>query len=265
MSSHHPSHQSDVLPTIAAYMNPDFLNRPDPWVEANTRGFQMVEIPGCHFDPFDEANSATDLAGALRDNGLSARWHCSPGFNQQFGSEDSSLRQANLDRMRRELDWVHEMGWNMFILHSGRGETADERARARESLQKLNETAKRLGIDLLLENGSSRFNGDPEELIATCETVPGLGITFDCSHAHRSVFCKEGKGSVADHLDLVRPYVRSFQFNDFDGSTNCAVGRGELPWDQLMPMAIDLDCEVWAIEVATIEETIATRDFLDSW
>ena len=253
------------MPPIAAYLNPEFLNLDDPWSRAKSLGFEMVEIPGSFFEPPAEDEGSSQLAASLDANALSARWHCKPGHNQNFGSDDESLRDANLERMHWELEWVHRMGWDMLILHSGRGETDDERCRAREALNELNEHAQRLGIQLFLENASARFNGDPDEMIATCEAVPGLKITYDTSHAYRSVYCKEGKGSVVDHLNLLKPFVRSFQFNDFDGSANCEVGKGELPWDRLMPIALELECEVWSIELSTIDETVASRDFLCRW
>jgi len=132
-------------------------------------------------------------------------------------------------------------------------------------LRLINEKAIALNIQLLLENASGPFDGDPHQLVRTIEQVPGLKLTFDCSHAYRSIFCREGKSTLIDHLSIVNPYVYSFQFNDYDGKTNCEVGKGMLPWHQFMPMALDIGCDTWAIELNTIQETVASRDFLQRW
>ena len=253
------------MPTIAAYLNPEFLAADNPWATAKSQGFDMVEVPASFFTTPNDEQGWSELARTLRENGLTARWHCKPRDNRDFGSEDAGLRQASIDRMFWELLWVSRIGWSRFILHSGHAGTKEDRKRAREALSIVNDRARELGIQLELENGSNPFNGDPEELIATCKQVPGLKLTFDCSHAYRSAFCKAGRGSIIDHLNLIRPFVSSIQFNDYDGSANCAVGRGLLPWDRLMPTIVEMECGIWGIELMTIEETVATREFLSRW
>jgi sugar phosphate isomerase/epimerase len=164
-----------------------------------------------------------------------------------------------------ELDWAHSLGWDVFVLHPGPAETEADRQRVYKALGFINEKAVALDIQLALENGSGAFSGDPHELVRICKEVPGLKLTLDCSHAYRSVFCREGEGTIIEYFSIVAPLIHSFQFNDYGGKTNCTVGKGILPWRELMPRALAICCETWTIELHTIHETVASRDFLQCW
>ena len=250
---------------IAAYLNQEFLNTGDAFGTAKSLGFDAVEIPEMFFSPPEDEEGQEQLAQTIKKYDLKTRWHTSPSYNQYFSSENSDLQSENIERMLWELDFVHRMGWDVFLIHPGSAETEEDKQRAYEALRVINEKAIALNIQLVLENASGPFNGDPHELVRTMEEVGNLKLTFDCSHAYRSLFCKEGKGTLIDHLSIVKPFVHSFQFNDYDGKTNCELGKGMLPWHQFMPMALDIGCETWAIELNTIRETVASRDFLQRW
>jgi len=250
---------------IAAYLNKEFFDSKDAFTTAKSLGFDYVEIPGRFFLPPENLEGRKKLAEKLKRHNLQARWHTSPGHNTYFGSSDEEKRQTNIDRTLWELSFVYEMGWELFIIHPGQAETEDDRLRAYEALNIANEKAVQLNIQLELENASAVFNGHPHELVRICEEVPGLKITFDCSHAYRSTFCQGGEGSIVEHLSIVKPFTNSFQFNDYDGTRNCAVGEGMLPWDELMPIILSIPCDVWAIELNSIGETVKTRDVLQGW
>lgn len=250
---------------IAAYLNQEFFDSKDAFGTAKSLGFNYVEIPGMFFSPPEDLEDRKKLAEKLEKHDLKARWHTSPSHNTYFGSPDIERRQKNIDRTLWELSFVHEMGWEIFIIHPGQAEIENDRQRAYQALRIINEKAVELNIQLELENASAVFNGHPHELIRTCEEVPGLKITFDCSHAYRSTFCQKGEGSIVEHLSIVKPFTNSFQFNDYDGTKNCTVGEGMLPWDELMPIVLSIPCDVWAIELNSIKETVKTRDFLEGW
>ena len=249
---------------IAAYLNKEFFDSKDAFATAKSLGFDYVEIPGMVFSPPEDLEGRKKLAEKLERHNLKARWHTSPSHNTYFGSSDAFLRRKNIDQSLWELSFVHEMGWEMFIIHPGQAEIENDRQRAYEALRIINEKTVELNIQLELENASGVFNGHPHELVRICEEVPGLKITFDCSHAYRSTFCQEGEGSIVDHLSIIKPFTNSFQFNDYNGTKNCTVGEGILPWDELMPIILSIPCDVWAIELNSIEETVKTRDFLKS-
>ena len=250
---------------IVAYLNKEFLDTGDAFGTAKSLGFNAVEIPEMFFSPPEDEEGQEQLAQTLKKYDLKARWHTSPTYNQYISSENSDLRAQDIERMLWELDFVNKIGLDAFLIHPGSAETEEDKQRAYEALRVINEKAIALNIQLVLENASGPFNGDPHELVRTMEEVGNLKLTFDCSHAYRSLFCQENKGTLIDHLSIVKPFVHSFQFNDYNGKTNCELGKGMLPWHQFMPMALDIGCETWAIELNTIHETVASRDFLQRW
>lgn len=253
------------MPEIVAYLNEAYWATGDAFGAAKDAGFRAVEIPEMFYEPPEDPAGERALRDRVEALGLGVIWHTHPKHNRHFGSEDRVLRQANIDRTARELDFAHRMGWTTFVIHPGKADSEAEKARAREALAGLAERAEGLGIQLALENASGPFDGDPGELAQTCREIPGVRLTYDCSHAYRSVYCREGRGDIVAHLTAVRPFVHSIQFNDYNGTANCALGRGVLPWDALMPMALEMACETWTIELHSVEETVASKAFLESW
>ncbi len=253
------------MPEIVAYLNEAYWATGDAFTTAKNAGFRAVEIPEMFYELPEDETGQDALRASTEALGLSVIWHTEPAHNRHFGSSDVELRAGNIARTEWELDSVQRMGWQTFVLHPGKAEGEDDRARAYEALRGLSEKAADRGIQLALENASGPFNGDPNMLADICERVPGIKLTYDCAHAYRSEFCRAGKGDLIDHLSIVRPHVHSIQFNDYDGSTNCEVGRGLLPWDALMPIALEMACETWTIELHSIEETEASKAYLEAW
>ena len=85
-------------------------------------------------------------------------------------------------------------------------------------------------------------------MASLCEDVPGIGIAMDIGHAYRSIFCLDGSGTLSDWVDIAAPWVKSIQFNDVkrgaDRFVQTAVGRGDVPYDELVPKLLDLDCDL---------------------
>lgn len=253
------------MPEIVAYLNEAYWATGDAFGTAKAGGFQAVEIPEMFYvPPEDEAGQET-LRASAKALGLSVIWHTAPAHNRYFGSGDAALRQANIERTVWELDFADQMGWRTFVIHPGKPEGEEEEGRAHDALRQVQEKASRRGVQLMLENASGPFNGDPNVLAGICRRVPGIKLTYDCSHAFRSEFCRGGQGDLLEHLAIVRPFVHSIQFNDYNGSTNCEVGKGVLPWSELMPIALEMDCETWTIELHSIEETVASKVYLEEW
>ena len=253
------------MPEIVAYLNQAFFDAGDAFLAAKGAGFSAVEIPEMYFEPPEDDAGCAQLKQKAEELALDVIWHTHPAYNRNLGSGDKAARKQDIDRMVWELDFVSRTGWRTFVIHPGHAGTEDAKGRARDALGALSENAESLGIQLVLENASGPFNGDPNELAGICKQVPGLKLTYDCSHAYRSEFCTGGRGSIIDHITIARPYIHSIQFNDYNGSRNCALGEGEIPWDEVMPIALALNCETWTVELKTIEETVASKVFLEGW
>ena len=251
------------MPEIVAYLNEAYWAAGDGFAAARGQGFRAVEIPEMYYAPPEDSEGEAALQAATE--GLSVIWHTAPAHNGHFGSADRELRDANIARTEWELDFVQRMGWRTFIVHPGKPDGEEDEARAYEALRTVGERATDRGIQLVVENASGPFNGDPNVLADICERVPGARLTWDCSHAYRSEYCQNGQGDLMEHLSIVRQHVHSIQFNDYNGSTNCEVGQGLLPWDRLMPIALEMGCETWTIELHSIEETLASRTYLETW
>ncbi len=136
-----------------------------------------------------------------------------------------------------------------------------------DALHTLQEHAIPLDVQPELECASGPFNGDPRALASLCEEVPGIGIAMDMGHAFRSAFCLEGAGTLGDWVGIAAPWVKSIQFNDVirkdDRFVQTAVGRGHVPYDDLMPTLLDLGCEWWTIELASISDVVESKAYLD--
>ncbi len=250
---------------IAAYLNQEFWDNGDAFGTARSLGFTSVEIPEMHCPMPEEPGELVRFKAAVLAAGMRSWWHTLPAHNRHFGSLDEALRGGNIRRIEWELAFAHDLGWDRFVIHPGSAADESEKQSVYSALGCLQEKAAALGIQLLVENASDRFNGDPNELARICDEVQGLGLAFDCSHAYRSVYCREGHGSIVDHLKIVAPRAQAIQFNDYDGTANCALGQGLLPWEELLPIIANIRCEAFTVELQTIAETVSSRDYLVRW
>ena len=250
---------------ITAYLNQEFWDTGDAFGTAKSLGFSSVEIPEMHCPMPEETGEQARFKASILGCGVRSWWHTLPAHNRHFGSPDEALRGENLRRMAWELEFAYDLGWDRFVIHPGLAASEPDKQRVYSALGGLQEKAATLGIQLLVENASDRFNGEPHELARICDEVRGLGLAYDCSHAYRSAYCREGRGSIVDHLEIVAPRVQAVQFNDYNGTTNCALGEGLLPWEELLPIVADTRCETFTVELKTIAETVSSQDTLLRW
>jgi len=251
---------------LAAYTGRELAAEPDPFGKVRELGFNAIEIAGLLLPlPLDDAGLA-DWSGRLRRLGLAARFHCSPDANRHFFSADAAARSESLRRTARDIEAASRLGIHSVVIHPSAANDADGRARVVEALHLLQELAARAGIGLELECASGPFNGDPRELAGLCETVPGVGIALDVAHAFRSAFCLEGAGTLADWIAIAAPCVKSIQFNDVkrrgERHVQTAVGRGDIPYDEVMPSLAALDCAWWTIELCTLQHLVESKTYL---
>ena len=252
---------------LAAYVGRELAAGPDPFAGARDLGFQAIEIPGLVLPlPQDEAALA-EWADRLDRLGLTRRFHCSPSNNRSFFSADSLARSACLDRTIADIEGASRLGIDCVVIHPSAAKDAEDRGRVVDALGTLRTRADRLGVELHLECASGPFNGDPRELAGLCRDVPGIGIAMDIRHAFRSEFCRGGAGDLADWIEIAGPYVKSLQFNDFvregDHAADAPVGRGEIPYEEIMPRLVELRCEWWTIELTAVDQLVKSREYLE--
>jgi D-psicose/D-tagatose/L-ribulose 3-epimerase len=156
--------------------------------------------------------------------------HCEP-----------ARRQADIERVEREIDCCAELGVQWVVLHPGGGgySTARELAAImslnEQAFRRLGDRAGGKGLKIGIENmmdggipGRRRFGAMPQELLDLLDRLhhPALGITLDTSHA--SV-------QNLDLLTVVRelgPRIICTHISDNDGSgdQHRTPGWGRINW-----------------------------------
>lgn len=99
-------------------------------------------------------------------------------------------------------------------------------------LADLSEFAGREGLVLTVPTDSSSLTADPNQAIALCKAVPGLGLTLDPSHY---VNTPHKVGSY----DAVYPYVKHVRFRDTGkqpGAFQVRIGQGELEYTRIVSL-----------------------------
>ena len=256
---------------LAAYIGKELAAVENPFAMVRQLGFEAVEIPGM-FCPWPEDEAGLDeWAAQLKASGLAPRHHCLPGHNRKFYSADDAGRSQCLAQTALDIERAARLGCEVVLIHPSAAASDEDRSRVIDALATLNAQAEPRGVRLEMECGSGSFNGDPGELGGLCEAVPRVGIAMDLGHAYRSVFCREGGGTLADWLETASPHIKSIQFNDGTVDEDnrfpqTAVGKGELPIAELMPRILELDCSWWTIEeIDRIENLVESKHYLEQF
>jgi len=251
---------------LAAYTGSELTAEADPFAKVRELGFDSIEIAGIALPLPEDEGGLAQWTERLERLSLTPRFHCSPAVNTDFYSADEGDRSRCLTETERDIRASHGLGIRSVVIHPSAAKTAADRHRVVDALRTLQEQAEPVGIQLELECASGPFNGDPRALASLCEDVPGVGIAMDMGHAFRSTFCLDGSGTLGDWIDMAAPWVKSIQFNDVtrEGGrfVQAAVGRGELPYDELMPRLVDLGCEWWTIELDSIDDLVESKEYV---
>ena len=251
---------------LAAYTGRELAAQADPFGRARQLGFAAIEIAGVRLPLPQDEPTLKAWSGRLESLDLKARFHCNPRDNRAFCSQDAAPRSACLERTILDIETAARLGMESVVIHPSAAAGAEERGWVIETLGALEQCARPLGVQLELECASGAFNGDPRELAGLCEAVPGVGIAMDVVHAWRSVFCGEGAGDLAGWINLAAPHIKSVQFNDATrtpgGFVSASVGRGDVPYDAIMPRLVALGCAWWTIELAEIKHLVESRAYL---
>lgn len=254
---------------LAAYTGNELAAEAEPFARVRELGFEAIEIAGIVL-PLPEAEAGlAEWSDRLRRLGLEPRFHCKPRDNREFYNADSAARSECLHRTTRDIRNASRLGVRSVVIHPSAAAGPEDRRRVIDALERLKKQADEVGVQLELECASGPFNGDPRELAALCKAVPGVGIALDIVHAARSVFCREGAGTLAEWIEIAAPHIQSIQFNDVtrdgDRFIQTAVDHGEMPYDKIMSPLVEVGCAWWTIELQSIKHLVESKRYLEQF
>lgn len=119
-------------------------------------------------------------------------------------------------------------------------------------LKTLSWSAMQQGLVLAVETNSATLTANPDQALALCQAVPGLGITLDPSHYLQGPF------TGADY-DSLFPFVQNVYLRDTSrrpGEFQVRIGQGEIEYGRIVAML-----QRYGYNRAL---TVAIRDDIDS-
>jgi sugar phosphate isomerase/epimerase len=194
--------------------------------------------------------NAKEIRRALRDHGLGVVGHTA--YYLPLCSAFESIRRAAVEELRACLEVFAEVGAKWMNLHPDRKAPFCPREyiieRNLQTLRELLETARGLGVGLMIENLPEAFNS-AGELSGLLDPLPELGLHLDIGHANlmvvrntteelltayghrlRHVHLHDNKGGQPDlHLPLgsgtvdTARHVRSLQAHGYNGTITLEV------------------------------------------
>ena len=208
------------------------------------------EITWCHRNGFDfldltlEPSSAhpkqikvKEIHRALHEANLAIIGHTA--YYLPWASPFETLREAALKEVGWALEVFAELGAAKVSVHPDRSipfasnpKTTLERNL--ESLNRMEEMAHPLGIQILVEN-MDRFFNTSEQIRETLDRIPRLGFHLDVGHANLNVernrteeFLKAFQGRLV-HVHLSDNFGKSEDLH-------LPLGAGTIPWKKVIPM-----------------------------
>jgi sugar phosphate isomerase/epimerase len=193
---------------------------------------------------------AKRLRKELESHGLGVVGHTA--YYLSIGSAFEEVRRAAVTELRRCLEIFAEVGARWMNIHPDGYAPMHDRPfsieRNLESLRELLESARRLGVGLMIENLPGGFN-TPAQLGDLFDPLPELGLHLDIGHANlrvdhntteailkaygarlRHVHLHDNKGGTADlHLPLgggtldVAEHVRALKAANYEGTITLEV------------------------------------------
>ena len=197
-----------------------------------------------HFD-YRSADSARELAGALRDNNLALHAVHAPVERDSGPTRQSSVplsvsdpergrRLDAVDEIRRALDLSEHLPFRFMVLHLGSSrDDADARRfdAAFSSLEHLRLFAKQGGVTIAIENTPGQL-ATPANLrqFVTDTRLTDLRFCFDIGHAHL------GDG-VLPSFEIMRDLVVTAHVHDNHGfkDEHLPPYSGDIEWDAVLP------------------------------
>lgn len=167
---------------------------------------------------------------ALKDLGLGVVGHTA--YYLPLGSPFESLRRATVPELRRCLEVFAEVGAKWMNIHPDRYAPMHTRAffieRDLQSLQELGETARKLGVGLMIENLPGDFNtvGQLAELL---DPLPELGLHLDIGHANLLTPQNTADSIIAAYSQRIK-HVHLHDNKGGSADLHLPLGAGTMEW-----------------------------------
>jgi len=210
-------------------------------------GWQWFELSTEHLHQIEQHSRQQEQIGAVRAalEELGARMpQAHAHLEADIAHPDESRREADMERIRRELICCADLGVEYVVLHPGTGEGHSSPEELRpiyqldlQNLSRLADQAGELGVRIGLENtmdysGGRHFGARPSELLDLLADLdhPALGICVDTSHAHvqkldiGAAIREFGQHLCATHISD----------NDGSGDQHLTPGKGTINWPAVM-------------------------------
>jgi sugar phosphate isomerase/epimerase len=247
-------------------------------------GFHAIELfaTRAHFD-YEDAHAIDELAGWLRDSGLSLHSMHAPIYEagpigQTIGSlstasGDERRRIAAVDAARAALQVARSIPFRFLVVHLGvpGKEVASQDNRsdaARRSLEAIVDAASLCGVRVAVEVITNGLSESPALVRLIEEDLEGLdvGICLDYGHAHLM-------GDLGDSIEAISGHLWTTHVHDNHGriDDHLVPYAGTINWDAAMMATQKIGYEgVLMFEVAghgnppqVLERTVKARGRLE--
>lgn len=146
---------------------------------------------------------------------------------------NDSARESNVHFLMKMMKTSQAFSPSRFVLHSSSEPIPDNEREQRlqnaiASIRQLNHIAKKLGIELCIENLPRTCLGNtPEELVRIVDSVKGVKVCFDTNHYL--------KGSTDHFLDIVGNRIHTVHCSDYDyqNERHWLPTQGSVDWKTL--------------------------------
>jgi len=168
---------------------------------------------------------------------------------ENISSEDSSIRQTGLDRLKWAIDNAEALGaenicgpiHSSFAYFTRQPPTQDERKRSAEMLRKAAEYAGQANI-MLCPEALNRFECYLYNTMADLKTLvdavdhPNLGAMYDTHHSNIE------EKSQSEALKTIAPVLKHIHISENDRGTP---GSGQVQWDDVFPTIKEIGYDGW--------------------
>lgn len=225
----------------------------------------FCELPGLDVDTVTD-DTIQRLAGLADEYELEYSIH-PPLVNT--AASDAGERAVAIHKYRATLALAGRLGIRDMVIHSGQKpcmqvDVGESRELARRTLRAVGETARNVGVRLLLENTGWHGHailGAPGDLLELAEAAcpPDTGILLDTGHAVLQHF------DVVDCARLWLPRLAQVHAHDNAGQfdEHLPLGEGVIDWSSLIGLLVGAGWDgVFMLELGTGDD--ASRRLADS-
>jgi len=204
---------------------------------------------------------------ALSDSGLEIIGHTA--YYLPLASPYASLRQAALEELRLALQAFADLGAAKMTIHPDKSIPFALGAKGvleknLEAISAIDQLARPLGIQILVENMDRTFN-TVEELRRVFSQMPYLGFHLDVGHANLNV----GKNRTKDFLEAFHTRLVHVHLSDNFGKSedlHLPLGAGNIDWKKMVTLLKDYRYDgTITLEIFSLERNylLSSRDKLE--